>query len=133
MALSRKYVVNGGPVTIHHDAQLGMFRLSPMTLKDGLNPPRYHHIVDLPEGMCYSEEDSGEEAGDEGENEAMEDMDVDDGASSDSRTPIQPTVKVPRPPNSWILYRKDKSKELRQANPAMSTGQVCEWKHDQCL
>ncbi|ROW07149.1 hypothetical protein VPNG_07390 [Cytospora leucostoma] len=120
----QKYVVKGGPVTIHHDAQLGMFRLSPMILKDGLNPPRYQHIADLPEGMCYSDEESGEECGNESEDEAVEDLDVDDGASSDSRTPIQPTVKIPRPPNSWILYRKDKSKELRQANPAMSTGEI---------
>ncbi|KUI72756.1 Sporulation minus regulator 2 [Cytospora mali] len=118
----QKYVVKGGPITIHHDVQLGMFRLSPMILKDGLNTPRYQHIADLPDCAYSSDEESSEESGSESDDEEIEVPVVDEGASSNSHTP--PAVKIPRPPNSWILYRKEKSKELRQANPAMSAGEI---------
>lgn len=115
-------MLRGGPVTIHYDSQHGMFRLSPMSLKDSLNGPRYQHIADLPEVILHNDEESGEgsDAGDE------DDTDVDGGASGDSCSPPPPTAKIPRTPNSWILYRKDKSKELRQANPGMSAGEICE-------
>lgn len=109
----QEYVLRGGPVTIHYDVQLDMFRLSPMSLKDSLHDPRYQHIIDLPEFPNHSDEDSGEES----DTGIQDDMDVDGGDSSDAIPPPS-SVKIPRPPNSWILYRKDKSKQLNIATEA---------------
>ncbi len=34
-------------------------------------------------------------------------------------------VKVPRPPNAYILYRKDHHKEMKQSNPKLSNNDIC--------
>lgn len=108
-----------------------------MCLKDGLNAPRYQHVVDLPEGVSYGDEDLDEELSDGPEEEPGEEpgedgqaatTNINGGASTDFNIPPAPAVKIPRPPNSWILYRKDKSKELLEANPGMSTGAICKFR-----
>lgn len=50
-------------------------------------------------------------------------MDLDGQVQATAGSP-QSAEKIPRPPNSWILFRKEKSKELREANPGMSAGEV---------
>ncbi|KAK3360796.1 mating-type protein Mat a-1, partial [Lasiosphaeria ovina] len=32
--------------------------------------------------------------------------------------------KIPRPPNAFILYRKDRHKELKNANPALKNNEI---------
>ncbi|KAK0703142.1 mating-type protein Mat a-1, partial [Lasiosphaeria miniovina] len=32
--------------------------------------------------------------------------------------------KVPRPPNAFILYRKDRHKELKNANPTLKNNEI---------
>lgn len=105
-------------------------------------PGRYEHITDLdwlpnarpagpagdagPSGPADSGgaaeqvEDHNErnEGADEGE-----EMDLDGQAQATTGSP-QSTEKIPRPPNAWILFRKEKSKELHEANPRMSVGEV---------
>ena len=34
-------------------------------------------------------------------------------------------VKVPRPPNAYILYRKDNHKAVKQENPSLSNNDIC--------
>ena len=98
-------------------------------------PGRYDHIIDLPEiqtpGTAAATTNAGgavEQVGGNDEVEEadklnLEEMDLDEPAPTTSGSP-QGTEKIPRPPNSWILFRRDKSKELREANPNMSTGEV---------
>lgn len=105
-------------------------------------PGRYDHVIDLPEILTAGaaataaageaveqreRDDAGNEA-DDGDDEveeadALEEMDLDEPEPTSSGS-SQSTEKIPRPPNSWILFRKDKSKELREANPGMSAGEV---------
>lgn len=33
--------------------------------------------------------------------------------------------RIPRPRNSWILYRQDKSRELRSVDPTLTAGEIC--------
>lgn len=64
----------------------------------------------------------GDDERNEGYNE-VEEMDLDGQAPATTGSP-QITEKIPRPPNSWILFRKQKSKELHEANPGMSAGEI---------
>lgn len=32
---------------------------------------------------------------------------------------------IPRPPNSWILYRQAKSKEMSKKSPGMTASELC--------
>lgn len=34
-------------------------------------------------------------------------------------------VKVPRPPNAYILYRKDHHKAVKESNPKLSNNDIC--------
>lgn len=120
------------------------FIIAPIRNKQELvdRPGRYDHVIDLPEipaagtsGTTAADEavDQREGGGaddeaDEGEDEveeadASEEMDLDEPAPTSGGS-SRSTEKIPRPPNSWILFRKEKSKELREANPSMSAGEV---------
>jgi hypothetical protein len=35
--------------------------------------------------------------------------------------------KPPRPPNAYILYRKDRQALVKEANPGISNNQICEY------
>nr|AHL24888.1 mating-type protein MAT1-2-1 [Ophiostoma himal-ulmi] len=48
-------------------------------------------------------------------------------ASSARRNSRGGAVKVPRPPNAYILYRKDNHKAVKQANPSLSNNDICKW------
>lgn len=37
-----------------------------------------------------------------------------------------PVVKVPRPPNAYILYRKDKHREIENEHPGIRNNEICE-------
>lgn len=34
-------------------------------------------------------------------------------------------IKVPRPPNAYILYRRDHHKAVKQSNPKLSNNDIC--------
>lgn len=34
--------------------------------------------------------------------------------------------KIPRPPNAYILYRKDRHQEVKDANPGITNNEICE-------
>lgn len=34
-------------------------------------------------------------------------------------------VKIPRPPNAYILYRKDKHNEVKSENPDLHNNEIC--------
>ncbi len=36
-------------------------------------------------------------------------------------------IKVPRPPNAYILYRKDKHKLVKDENPHLHNNEICKW------
>jgi hypothetical protein len=38
----------------------------------------------------------------------------------------RPEVKIPRPPNAYILYRKDKHNEVKAQNPNLHNNEICE-------
>lgn len=95
-------------------------------------PARYDYIGDLdwlptarpagPAGPAEATEQvEVEDERDDGADE--EQMDLDDQAQATTDSP-QSNDKIPRPPNAWILFRKEKSKQLREANPSMSVGEV---------
>lgn len=46
-------------------------------------------------------------------------------ASSLRRNARGGPVKVPRPPNAYILYRKDHHKAVKQSNPKLSNNDIC--------
>lgn len=52
-----------------------------------------------------------------------EQMDLDERPQATTDSP-QSNDKIPRPPNAWILFRKAKSKQLRETNPSMSVGEI---------
>lgn len=37
----------------------------------------------------------------------------------------QKKIKIPRPPNAYILYRKDHHREIRDRNPGLHNNEVC--------
>lgn len=99
-------------------------------------PGRYDHITDFDWLPDARPADSAGPAGAggameqvEGDNENNEGADEEeemepDGQAQDATSSPQSTEKIPRPPNAWILFRKEKSKQLREANPSLSAGQV---------
>jgi hypothetical protein len=36
-----------------------------------------------------------------------------------------PQTKIPRPPNAYILYRKDKHNEVKAENPNLHNNEIC--------
>lgn len=38
-----------------------------------------------------------------------------------------PVARITRPPNSWIIYRADKHKEVQKDNPDASNNQICKY------
>lgn len=36
-----------------------------------------------------------------------------------------PLIKIPRPPNAYILYRKDKHNEVKAENPNLHNNEIC--------
>nr|BAE93754.1 mating type gene [Diaporthe sp. 930811-17] len=137
----QRTVVDGGPCTIFFDSVVRSFLIAPAVLKPTFvnNPGRWQHIVDLEENLPENatNEAVGDESGQnggkvvEGEDEddkggdalITEEMNLDEEAPNTVGS-SQSTEKIPRPPNSWIIFRKQKSKELREANPNMSAGEV---------
>lgn len=42
-------------------------------------------------------------------------------------TDVQVSVtKIPRPPNAYILYRRDKQSEVKRDNPGIKNNEICE-------
>jgi hypothetical protein len=136
-------IIRGESCTIFFDKNMRFFIIAPIRNKQEFadRPGRYDYIVDLPaisaSGTAGTknahgsvEKPQGDVEGSEGSDEAEKDYDLDseemdlDGPSPSASGSAQSTKKIPRPPNSWILFRRDKSKELREANPNMSTGEV---------
>jgi hypothetical protein len=48
-----------------------------------------------------------------------------------SKGPVEPSTenraeeKIPRPPNAYILYRKDRHHLVKDANPGISNNEIC--------
>ena len=40
--------------------------------------------------------------------------------------PARP-VKIPRPPNAYILYRKERHNMVKDANPGITNNEICEY------
>ncbi|KKY31413.1 putative mating-type protein mat1 [Diaporthe ampelina] len=137
-------VIHGEPCTIFFDKNARMFCIAPVFYKQELvdRPGRYDHIIDLdwlpgagpsapsaPTVATGNTDDTGNstsggaEEEEEGDALSTDEMDVDEQAPATTGSP-QSNEKIPRPPNSWILFRMEKSKELREANPSMSAGEV---------
>jgi len=38
-----------------------------------------------------------------------------------------PEIKIPRPPNAYILYRKDKHNEVKAENPSLHNNEICKF------
>nr|BAE93757.1 mating type gene [Diaporthe sp. 930811-14] len=137
----QRTVVNGGPCTIFFDSVVRSFLIAPAVLKPTFvaDPGRWQHIVDLEEVLPETATDEvvGDESGQNGdkfekdENEddeggdalITEEMDLDEEAPNGAGS-SQSTEKIPRPPTSWQLFLKDKSREIREENPNMSFGEV---------
>lgn len=34
-------------------------------------------------------------------------------------------AKIPRPRNTWLVYRSEKSKQIHESRPGMSAGAIC--------
>lgn len=41
--------------------------------------------------------------------------------------------KVPRPRNTWLVYRSEKSKQIHESRPGMSAGAICKLTLTKCL
>lgn len=140
----RHIAIRGEPCTVFFDKSARSFCIAPVYYRQEFvdRPGRYDHIADLdwlpnarpasaagsegPTGSAGSggaaEQAVGDNERDEGADEE-EEMDL-DGQAQDTAFSPQSTEKIPRPPNAWILFRKEKSKELHQANPRMSAGEI---------
>jgi hypothetical protein len=136
-------IVRGEPCTIFFDKNMRYFIIAPIRNKQEFadRPGRYDYIVDLPAISAsgtpdtdnagetvekVQDDDEGSEGSDEAEKDDdmySEDVDLDEPSPSASGS-TQSTQKIPHPPNSWVFFRRDKSKELREANPNMSTGDL---------
>lgn len=109
------------------------FIIAPLISKQEFadRPGRYDHIIDLDwmtadnyaAEAAAEEQVKGDDKADEATGPHSDDMDPDEPGPAASGSP-QGTEKIPRPPNSWILFRREKSKQLREANPNISTGEV---------
>nr|WRY74167.1 mating type protein MAT1-1-3 [Diaporthe caulivora] len=55
--------------------------------------------------------------------DAAEEMDIDGESQATAGNPGS-VEKIPRPPNAWIIFRSEKSKEVRQGNPGTPNGDV---------
>lgn len=141
----RRLAVHGEPCTVFFDKDARSFYIGPVFYKQEFmdRPGRYDHIMDLdwlpsarpavpagPAGHADQVVQAGpaqaiaQEGDDERDERADEEqMDLDDQAQTTTDSP-QGNDKIPRPPNAWILFRKEKSKQLHEANPSMSVGQV---------
>lgn len=145
----RRMVVNGGGVTIFFDANVRSYAIAPIILKPSFtgDPGRFRHIVDIERlasftgsiapliqgGNDRGDDEIEDEIKDEIEDEidddegndalSTEELDLDE-AAPDPAGSSHPTEKITRPPNSWIIFRKQKAKELRDSNPNMSRGEV---------
>lgn len=94
-------------------------------------PGRYDHVIDLDwmtadnynASAAAQEQVQSDNKAEEATELNSDDLDPDEPAPAASGSP-QGVGKIPRPPNSWILFRRDKSKQLREANPNISTGEV---------
>lgn len=51
-------------------------------------------------------------------------------ASNLMEAPVEPTQlkekKIPRPPNAYILYRKERHSMVKENNPGITNNQICE-------
>ncbi|KAL1858333.1 hypothetical protein Daus18300_009951 [Diaporthe australafricana] len=138
----QQIVVNGGGVTIFFDANVRSYAIAPIILKPSFSadPDRFQHVTDLErlpsfigsigplvQGGNDRREDEIEDENDDVDdgNDALstEEMDLDE-AAPDQAGSSQTTEKIPRPSNSWIIFRKEKSKELRESKPNMSAGEI---------
>lgn len=45
-------------------------------------------------------------------------------AACQPTVPLKPT-KIPRPPNAYILYRKDRHNLVKAANPGITNNEIC--------
>ncbi|POS79603.1 hypothetical protein DHEL01_v202000 [Diaporthe helianthi] len=125
--------IRGEPCTIFFDKEMRYFITAPLISKQEFagRPGRYDHIIDLDwmtvNNFAGPSTEAEQVKGDEKAEEAAElnsdDMDPDEPGPATNGSP-QGNERIPRPPNSWILFRRDKSKQLREADPEMSTGEV---------
>ncbi|KAG8166830.1 hypothetical protein KVR01_002519 [Diaporthe batatas] len=125
--------IRGEPCTIFFDKAIRYFIIAPLISKQEFadRPGRYDHIIDLDwmtadnyaAPAAAKEQVKGDDKAEEVTEPNSDDMDPDEGEPAASGSP-RGAEKIPRPPNSWILFRRDKSKQLREANPNISTGEV---------
>jgi len=40
--------------------------------------------------------------------------------------------KLPRPPNAYILYRRDRHRGIKDAHPGITNNQICEYSPSRC-
>ena len=38
------------------------------------------------------------------------------------------TAKIPRPPNAYILYRKERHNSVKDANPGITNNEICKYR-----
>ncbi|KAK7398312.1 hypothetical protein QQX98_012313 [Neonectria punicea] len=98
----------GQPVKVYHDAGRGKYRIAPLgfdALVDAQYLGRYRCTLDY-DAMTRS---------------ADKEPDADD-VGPDAA--ITKPGHIPRPPNSWILYRTSKSQEVANQHPGISATQI---------
>ncbi|KAK7416209.1 hypothetical protein QQZ08_012087 [Neonectria magnoliae] len=96
----------GQPVKVYHDANRKKYRLAPLgfdVLVDAQYLGRYCFTLDHAAMMRAAEQEP--KAGDIGPDATI-------------------TGRIPRPPNSWILYRTSKSQEVANQNPGITAAQI---------
>ena len=47
------------------------------------------------------------------------------GIHAEAPKPQKKKVKIPRPPNAYILYRKDHHRQIREQNPGLHNNEIC--------